>query len=248
MKSPIPPEKPIFRDGQTGAFVVFGECSTAQRVDSPDDSDVACRRHPRIRSVVPRRSRRRFLAHRRCPQPDAGTRLRVRPFRQPRRHHLARRPLALAQLPPLCHPRLRSPRIRSHPDGRQPGSQPARSRAHPDSFATGRDRDDRSRPVQAAFKLLTPELQSKLAYPTAGNVFIVDLEADDYGVSASALSQVPSSIDGWSVQDWKVLVPANPKPFTPPKYVGSEDALRAAMIVSPLRLVVPPSCVRLSSC
>ncbi|GAA5980583.1 hypothetical protein JCM10908_001696 [Rhodotorula pacifica] len=83
---------------------------------------------------------------------------------------------------------------------------------------------------QAAFKLLAPELQSKLAYPTAGNVFLVDLDADDYGVSAAALSRVPTAIDGWSVQDWKVLVPAKPKPFTPPKYTGSEDSLRAAMI------------------
>lgn len=85
---------------------------------------------------------------------------------------------------------------------------------------------------QAAFKLLTPELQSQLAYPTEGNVFLVDLEADDYGVSAESLSQVPASIDGWSVRDWKVLVPSQPKPFTPPEYTGSEDSLRAAMIVS----------------
>lgn len=85
---------------------------------------------------------------------------------------------------------------------------------------------------QAAFKLLTPELQNKLAYPTSGSVFLVDLEADDYGVAAESLAKVPSSIDGWSVRDWKVLVPAKPKSFTPPKYVGSEDALRAAMIVS----------------
>lgn len=85
---------------------------------------------------------------------------------------------------------------------------------------------------QAAFKLLTPELQNKLAYPTSGTVFLVDFEADDYGVAAESLSKVPTSIDGWSVRDWKVLVPAKPKPFTPPKYIGSEDALRAAMIVS----------------
>ncbi|POY71403.1 hypothetical protein BMF94_5715 [Rhodotorula taiwanensis] len=83
---------------------------------------------------------------------------------------------------------------------------------------------------QAAFKLLTPELQNKLAYPTSDTVFLVDFEADDYGVAAESLSRVPTSIDGWSVRDWKILVPAKPKPFTPPKYVGSEDALRAAMI------------------
>lgn len=32
------------------------------------------------------------------------------------------------------------------------------------------------------------------------------------------------------MQNWKVLLPAKPAPFSPPKYVGSEASLRAAVI------------------
>ncbi|BGP44796.1 hypothetical protein JCM10450v2_000610 [Rhodotorula kratochvilovae] len=83
---------------------------------------------------------------------------------------------------------------------------------------------------QAAFKLLTPELQAKLGYATKGNVFLVNQDADDYGAAAAALAPSERNLGGWVVSDWKVLLPANAKPFTPPKYTGSEDALRAAMI------------------
>jgi len=83
---------------------------------------------------------------------------------------------------------------------------------------------------QAAFKLLAPELQAKLSYATRGNVFLVNLDGDDYGASAAALAPLERSLGGWTVHDWKILLPAKPKPFTPPRYTGSEDALRAAMI------------------
>lgn len=83
---------------------------------------------------------------------------------------------------------------------------------------------------QQAFKLLTPELQAQLGYATKGNVFLVNLDADDYGASAASLAPCERSMGGWTVHDWKILLPAKPKPFSPPKYTGSEDALRAAMI------------------
>lgn len=86
---------------------------------------------------------------------------------------------------------------------------------------------------QAAFALLSADVQAKLAYPTRGNVFLVDLEHDDYGASASSLAAPAEGvIGGWNVQNWKVLLPSatNSAPFSPPKYVGSESALRAAVI------------------
>ncbi|GAA5913540.1 hypothetical protein JCM8208_000705 [Rhodotorula glutinis] len=83
---------------------------------------------------------------------------------------------------------------------------------------------------QAAFKLLAPDLQAKLRYATGGNVFLVNLDGDDYGASAASLAPLERNLGGWTVHDWKILLPAKPKPFTPPRYTGSEDALRAAMI------------------
>lgn len=83
---------------------------------------------------------------------------------------------------------------------------------------------------QKAFQLLSPELQTKLGYPTNGNVFLVNPDADDYGASSASLVPPVTNLGGWTVNDWKILLPPNPKPFTPPKYTGSEDALRAAMI------------------
>ncbi|BGP12746.1 hypothetical protein JCM10213v2_000663 [Rhodosporidiobolus nylandii] len=83
---------------------------------------------------------------------------------------------------------------------------------------------------QLAFKELSADLQAKLGYPTRGNVFLVNPDADDYGASAASLELPHPSIGGWAVNDWKALLPSNPTPFTPPKYTGGEDALRAAMI------------------
>ncbi|GAA6022710.1 hypothetical protein JCM11491_003740 [Sporobolomyces phaffii] len=85
---------------------------------------------------------------------------------------------------------------------------------------------------QAAFKLLPPDLQSKLAYPHRGNVFVVDPDSDDYGASAAALRPASECVRGWTVRDWKVLLPhrASKATFAPPQYTGDEDALRAAMI------------------
>ncbi|GAA5908318.1 uncharacterized protein JCM6883_004345 [Sporobolomyces salmoneus] len=86
--------------------------------------------------------------------------------------------------------------------------------------------------LQAAFKLLPADLQSKLAYPTKGNVFVVDPESDDYGASSGSLRPSSQTVGGWKVQDWKVLLPNRPSKstFVPPKYSGDEDAKRAAMI------------------
>ncbi|GAA5994986.1 uncharacterized protein JCM10292_004470 [Rhodotorula paludigena] len=83
---------------------------------------------------------------------------------------------------------------------------------------------------QLAYKLLPADLQTKLGYGTKANIFVVNTDADDYGASAAAVAPPLRNLGGWTVNDWKVLLPANPKPFTPPKYTGSEDALRAAMI------------------
>jgi acyl-CoA synthetase (AMP-forming)/AMP-acid ligase II len=86
--------------------------------------------------------------------------------------------------------------------------------------------------LQGAFKLLPADLQAKLAYPTRGNVFVVDPESDDYGASAGSLRPASQNVGGWKIQDWKVLLPhRNSKTtFVPPKYSGDEDAKRAAMI------------------
>ncbi|GAA5920754.1 hypothetical protein JCM1841_004166 [Sporobolomyces salmonicolor] len=84
---------------------------------------------------------------------------------------------------------------------------------------------------QLAFQLLSPELKAELDYSSKGNVFIVDPDSDDYGASAGSLHPASRSLGGWTVNDWKVLLPKDPKPFTPPKYTGSEDALRAAVIL-----------------
>ncbi|GAA6059078.1 hypothetical protein JCM10212_002049 [Sporobolomyces blumeae] len=84
-----------------------------------------------------------------------------------------------------------------------------------------------------AFNSLGAELQTKLGYATKGNVFIVDPEADDYGASATSLRPASRDVSGWYVRDWKVLLPSRPKAapvFVPPKYSGDEDAKRAAMI------------------
>lgn len=84
---------------------------------------------------------------------------------------------------------------------------------------------------QKAFETLDPTLQSQLAYPTKGNVFIVDPDQGDYGTSPSTLNQSTSyTSGGWRVQNWKVLLPQNSAPFSPPKYAGSEASLRAAVI------------------
>ncbi|GAA5976868.1 hypothetical protein JCM11641_000895 [Rhodosporidiobolus odoratus] len=83
---------------------------------------------------------------------------------------------------------------------------------------------------QLAFKELSPKLQAELGYDTKGNVFLVSPEADDYGASPASLKNPSGSIGGWAVRDWKTLLSPNPKPFSPPKYTGGEDALRAAMI------------------
>ncbi|GAA5850032.1 hypothetical protein JCM8547_000987 [Rhodosporidiobolus lusitaniae] len=83
---------------------------------------------------------------------------------------------------------------------------------------------------QLAYRLLSPELQIKLGYASKGNVFIVNNDADDYGASSLSLVAPHGNLGGWAVRDWKTLLPPNPKPFTPPKYSGSEDSLRAAMI------------------
>ncbi|GAA5870327.1 hypothetical protein JCM16303_001965 [Sporobolomyces ruberrimus] len=85
---------------------------------------------------------------------------------------------------------------------------------------------------QAAFKLLPSDLQTKLAYPTKGNVFVVDPESDDYGASAASLRPATANIGGWKVQDWKVLLPKrnSTSNFILPSYTGDEDAKRAAMI------------------
>lgn len=84
---------------------------------------------------------------------------------------------------------------------------------------------------QAAYELLDAVLQAQLGYPTRGNVFIVDADQDDYGSSAGSMNQVDSfTVGGWHVQNWKTLLPGKPAPFSPPKYVGSEASLRAAVI------------------
>ncbi|KAK4058084.1 hypothetical protein OIO90_000823 [Microbotryomycetes sp. JL221] len=84
---------------------------------------------------------------------------------------------------------------------------------------------------QKAFEQLEPSVQQKLAYPTKGNVFIVDPDQDDYGSSMSSLNQQQTSIiGGWKVSNWKTLLPSNPAPFTPPRYTPAESALRAAVI------------------
>lgn len=84
---------------------------------------------------------------------------------------------------------------------------------------------------QQAFELLDAALQSQLAYPTKGNVFIVDPDQDDYGASSGVLNQATAyTVGSWKVQNWKVLLPAQPVPFAPPQYVGSEASLRAAVI------------------
>jgi acyl-CoA synthetase (AMP-forming)/AMP-acid ligase II len=83
---------------------------------------------------------------------------------------------------------------------------------------------------QHANELLSPELQAKLGYATKGNVFIVNQDADDYGASPLSLKPPHGNLGGWTVRDWKVLLAPDAKPFSPPKYVGSEDSLRAAMI------------------
>ncbi|GAA6001899.1 hypothetical protein JCM10207_002369 [Rhodosporidiobolus poonsookiae] len=83
---------------------------------------------------------------------------------------------------------------------------------------------------QLAYKELSSELQAKLGYATKGNVFLVNPDADDYGATAASLAFRPDNLGGWRVQDWKVLLPVDAKPFAPPKYTGSEAGLRAAMI------------------
>ncbi|SCV68707.1 BQ2448_828 [Microbotryum intermedium] len=87
---------------------------------------------------------------------------------------------------------------------------------------------------QEAFRSLAPEVQARLGFATKGNVFIVDLSHDDYGASSGSIGQVrEQDIDGWRVQDWKVLLPsAAPEGvvFEPPRYTGSEDAVRGAVI------------------
>ncbi|KAM0750797.1 4-coumarate-CoA igase [Meredithblackwellia eburnea MCA 4105] len=86
--------------------------------------------------------------------------------------------------------------------------------------------------IQAAYELLEPSQRADLAYPTRGNVFIVDIDGDDYGATSTSLnSPAEWSVSGWKVQDWKVLLPSAPIPFTPPKYdAPNEDDLRAAVI------------------
>ncbi|KAK4054852.1 hypothetical protein OIV83_000776 [Microbotryomycetes sp. JL201] len=84
---------------------------------------------------------------------------------------------------------------------------------------------------QKAFEQLPVDIQQKLAYPTRGNVFIVDPDHDDYGAGIGSLAQEQTSIiGGWKVSNWKVLLPANPAPFTPPRFTPAESALRAAVI------------------
>ncbi|GAA5922980.1 uncharacterized protein JCM15063_003488 [Sporobolomyces koalae] len=85
---------------------------------------------------------------------------------------------------------------------------------------------------QTAFKLLPADLQARLGYATKGNVFIVDPESDDYGASAALLRPATQTAGGWKVQDWKLLLPKRTSAavFVPPKYIGEEDAKRAAMI------------------
>ncbi|KAK4703654.1 hypothetical protein P7C70_g2558, partial [Phenoliferia sp. Uapishka_3] len=86
--------------------------------------------------------------------------------------------------------------------------------------------------MQAAFDLLEPVERTALAYPTRGNVFLVDTSVDDYGATESSLNEPREWISGgWKVQDWKLLLPATPLAFETPKYLeANEDDLRAAVI------------------
>lgn len=65
----------------------------------------------------------------------------------------------------------------------------------------------------------------------SGSVFVVDMESDPYGASASHLDR-PSetTVQGWRVQDWQVLLPRKAVEFTPPQYEGNEASLRTAVI------------------
>ncbi|KAL8278886.1 hypothetical protein RQP46_008757 [Phenoliferia psychrophenolica] len=86
--------------------------------------------------------------------------------------------------------------------------------------------------IQAAYALLEPAEQSTLAYPTRRNVFVVDLDVDEYGANEESLGRPKEwRVGGWEVQDWKALLPATPIAFEVPKYEGpNEDDLRAAVI------------------
>lgn len=84
---------------------------------------------------------------------------------------------------------------------------------------------------QAAFDLLAPEVRSELGYDRKGNVFVVDMEADDYGSSMSSVAATSETrIGSWTVRDWKTLLPAKVAPFSPPRYTAQEASLRAALI------------------
>lgn len=86
--------------------------------------------------------------------------------------------------------------------------------------------------IQDAFELLPASTRAKLGFDKSPRTFVVDTSVDDYGATEHSLGR-PRCWEsrGWTVQDWKVLLPVDAPSFTPPqKYVGKESSLRAAVI------------------
>ncbi|GAA5832122.1 hypothetical protein JCM11251_004247 [Rhodosporidiobolus azoricus] len=207
MDSPIPPEKPIFRDGKTGATLSYGRLyNDALAVASSLTNGVLNLQPAPVSASNPKVNKGAIIS------PTVLLHLpNCLPFAT-----LAYGVLASGLTLTAANPVL-TPAELAHI---LTLSQPAAIVTTAAGVAN----------FQLAFKQLSPELQTKLGYPTKGNVFLVNPDADDYGVSSLALKPLQASLGGWHVRDWKTLVPPNPKPFTPPKYAGNEDALRAAMI------------------
>ncbi|BGO92933.1 hypothetical protein NBRC10512_006050 [Rhodotorula toruloides] len=207
MSEPIPPEKTIFRDGKTGATLSFGRLyRDALTVASSLTDGVLNLRPAPLSASDPKVNRGAIIS------PVVLLHLpNCLPFVT-----LAYGVLASGLTLTAANPVL-TPQEIAHI---LTLSQPAAIVTTASGLSS----------FQQAFKLLTPELQAQLGYPTKGNVFLVNPDADDYGASALSLVQPVTNLGGWTVSDWKVLLSPNSKPFTPPKYTGSEDALRAAMI------------------
>ncbi|GAA6032797.1 hypothetical protein JCM8097_000793 [Rhodosporidiobolus ruineniae] len=207
LEAPIPPEKTIFRDGQTGATLSYGRLyQDALKVASSLTDGVLNLQPAPVSASSPSVNRGAIIS------PTILLHLpNCLPFAT-----LAYGVLASGLTLTAANPVL-TPAELAH----------ILTLSQPAAIVTTRQGVAN---FQLAYKELSPELQAKLGYATKGNVFIVEAANDDYGASAAALGTQYTNLGGWAVQDWKILLPSNPKPFTPPKYTGSEDSLRAAMI------------------
>ncbi|GAA5887725.1 hypothetical protein JCM5296_004471 [Sporobolomyces johnsonii] len=206
--APIPPEKPIFRDGKTGAILSYGRLRSDALSIASSLTDGLLKLKPLPASASDPNVNRGAIV-----SPVILLHLpNCLPFCT-----LAYGTLASGLTLTAANPVL-TPEELAHILAL---SEPAVIITSPSGVGN----------FQLAFQLLSPELKSKLDYSSKGNVFIVDPDSDDYGASAGSLHPASRSLGGWTVNDWKVLLPKDPKPFTPPKYTGSEDALRAAVIL-----------------